>query len=85
MHVRLVAGGHDEDVVVVRVEGPDQLGYAARLRRIELDRFFPELSEEHDLALQMPERAKQLHAELMAWVKDTGAPVPTVPNPKFAP
>ena len=44
-----------------------------------------DLSEKNDLAQKMPEKAKQLHAELMAWVKDTNAPVPTKPNPKFAP
>ncbi|MCP4853001.1 MAG: sulfatase, partial [Fuerstiella sp.] len=41
-------------------------------------------SEKHDLAQKMPEQARQLHAELMAWVKDTNAPVPNKPNPKFA-
>ncbi len=44
-----------------------------------------DLSETNDLAQKMPQKAKQLHAELMAWVKDTGAPVPTKQNPKFAP
>ena len=44
-----------------------------------------DLSEKHDLAQEMPEQAKQLHAELMAWVKDTNAPVPSKTNPKFAP
>ena len=43
-----------------------------------------DLSEKNDLAQKMPEKAKQLHAELMAWVKDTKAPVPNKPNPKFA-
>jgi arylsulfatase A-like enzyme len=42
-----------------------------------------DLSEKNDLAQKMPTKAKQLHAELMAWVKDTNAPVPTKPNPKF--
>jgi arylsulfatase A-like enzyme len=44
-----------------------------------------DLSEKNDLAQKMPQVAKQLHAELMAWVKDTNAPIPTTPNPKFAP
>ena len=44
-----------------------------------------DLSEKHDLAQEMPQRAKQLHAELMAWIKDTKAPVPSKNNPKFAP
>ncbi len=44
-----------------------------------------DLSEKNDLARKMPEKAKRLHAELMAWVKDTKAPVPTQPNPKYAP
>jgi len=43
-----------------------------------------DLSEKNDLARKMPERAVQLHAELMVWVKDTKAPVPNRPNPKFA-
>ena len=43
-----------------------------------------DLSEKNDLAQKMPEQARQLHAELMAWVKDTNAPVPNKPNPKFA-
>ncbi|MGY8771441.1 MAG: sulfatase [Pirellulales bacterium] len=42
-----------------------------------------DLSEKNDLAQKMREKAKQLHAELMAWVKDTNAPVPTKANPKF--
>jgi arylsulfatase A-like enzyme len=44
-----------------------------------------DLSEKNDLAQKMPQKAKQLHGELMAWVTDTDAPVPTKPNPKFAP
>ncbi|MCP4886891.1 MAG: hypothetical protein GY904_09795, partial [Planctomycetaceae bacterium] len=42
-----------------------------------------DLSEKNDLARKMPQKAKQLDAELMAWVKNTNAPVPTKPNPKF--
>jgi hypothetical protein len=42
-----------------------------------------DLSAENDLAQKMPPKAKQLHAELMAWVKDTNVPVPTKSNPKF--
>ena len=44
-----------------------------------------DLSEKNDLAQKMPEKAEQLHAELMTWVKETGAPVPSTPNPRFAP
>ena len=44
-----------------------------------------DLSEKNDLAQTMPQKAKQLHAELMAWVKDTNAPVPTKRNPAFDP
>lgn len=44
-----------------------------------------DLSEKYDIARKMPGKAKRLHAELMTWVKDTMAPVPTIPNPKFAP
>ena len=44
-----------------------------------------DISENNDLAEKMPAKGKQLLAELMAWVKDTNAPVPTKPNPKFTP
>ncbi|MEX0321658.1 MAG: sulfatase [Puniceicoccaceae bacterium] len=44
-----------------------------------------DISEQNDLAKKMPKKAKQLHDELMAWVKETNAPTPTVPNPKFSP
>ena len=44
-----------------------------------------DLSEENDLAEEMPSKARRLHDELMGWVKDTNAPVPTILNPKFAP
>ena len=44
-----------------------------------------DLAEKNDLAREMPEKAKQLHTELMAWVKDTAAPIPTKPNPRFSP
>ncbi len=42
-----------------------------------------DISEKTDLAPKMPQKAKQLRAELMAWVKDTNAPVPTSPNPAY--
>ena len=42
-------------------------------------------AEKNDLAQEMPGKARKLHAELMTWVKNTNAPVPTRPNPKFAP
>lgn len=42
-----------------------------------------DISENNDLALTMPARAKELYAELMAWVEETYAPVPNNPNPKF--
>lgn len=44
-----------------------------------------DLSEKNDLAQKKPTKAKRLHDELMAWVKDTNAPVPAKPNPKFVP
>lgn len=43
-----------------------------------------DISEEHDVAQQMPAKAHELLAELRAWVRDTGAPVPDRPNPAFA-
>ena len=44
-----------------------------------------DVSEKDDLAQKMPKKAEQLLNELMGWVKATSAPVPTRPNPKFAP
>ena len=41
--------------------------------------------ERNGLAKKMPEKAKKLHAELVAWVKNMDAPVPTKSNPKFEP
>ncbi len=41
--------------------------------------------EKNDLSETRPEIAAKLKAELAAWVKETGAPVPNKPNPKFAP
>jgi len=42
-------------------------------------------SESVDLSLQMPELANELQEELRNWWRETGAFVPSVPNPMYAP
>lgn len=42
-----------------------------------------DISEKNDLAKKMPAKAKELHTELVAWVKMTKAPVPSKSNPAF--
>ncbi len=43
---------------------------------IELYNLSDDLSEERDLATQLPERASELHVMLKAWVTETGARIP---------
>ena len=69
---------------VVR-KGDYKLIYYYEYDNYKLFNLRDDLSEENDLAQTMPDKAKQLQDELMAWVKDTNAPVPTKSNPKFAP
>jgi arylsulfatase A-like enzyme len=38
--------------------------------------------EQSDLASELPEKAAELRAELAAWQKATGAPIPSEPNPE---
>lgn len=66
-------------------KGDYKLIYYYEYENYKLFNLSDDLSEKNDLADAMPQKAKQLHAELMTWVKDTGAPVPSKPNPKFAP
>lgn len=65
-------------------KGDYKLIYYYEYQDYKLFNLRDDLSEKNDLAQKMPRKAKQLHAELMTWVKDTNAPVPTKPNPKFA-
>ena len=51
--------------------------------RLELYNLRADLSEQNNLAEQMPERAKQMRAQLHAWRKAVDAQMPTVnPNPR---
>jgi hypothetical protein len=38
--------------------------------------------EQNDLARELPEKTAELRAELTAWQKATGAPIPSEPNPE---
>jgi arylsulfatase A-like enzyme len=42
-----------------------------------------DIGEQNNLATKESAKAKKLLAELHAWVKETNAPVPSVPNPAF--
>ncbi len=49
--------------------------------RLELYNLREDPGERNDLATQMPSKARELHARLVAWRKDVGAKLPT-PNEK---
>ncbi|MEO6740559.1 MAG: sulfatase [Chthoniobacteraceae bacterium] len=51
---------------------------------LELYNLPQDLSEQHNLAAQQPEKVKDLHAKLVAWRKEVGAVMPT-PNSDPAP
>jgi len=53
--------------------------------KIELYNLRQDISEKHNLAARLPDKAKQLHALLRRWREDVGAPVPTEVNPQFDP
>ena len=53
-------------------------------KRFELFNLKDDLSEQHDLAEQMPDKVKELDAKLTAWLKETGAKLPK-PNPDYEP
>jgi len=50
---------------------------------LELYNLKDDIGEKHNLAAQMPEKVRELHAKLQAWREATGAPVPTEPNPAY--
>ena len=52
---------------------------------LELYNTGKDLSETKNLAKKMPEKAKELHEVMLAWRKDTKAPVPTKLNPAYDP
>ena len=54
-------------------------------QRIELYDLVKDPGETNNLALEMPEKARQLHDRLKSWRVETGAPVPDTPNPEFDP
>ncbi len=51
---------------------------------LELYNIPEDISEQHNLAAKNPDKAKELHAKLIAWRKEVGAVMPT-PNPEFNP
>ena len=53
--------------------------------RLELYNIRKDISEKTDLAGEMPEKARELHARLASWRQRVNAPVPTQSNPKFDP
>jgi len=52
---------------------------------LELYNTGKDLSETKNLAKKMPEKAKELHEVMLAWRKETKAPVPTKLNPAYDP
>ncbi|MCB1021688.1 MAG: sulfatase [Acidobacteria bacterium] len=53
-------------------------------KHVELYNLAEDLSEEHDLAASMPEKAEELRAKLHAWREQVGAQDP-LPNPDYNP
>lgn len=52
--------------------------------RLELYNLRDDLGEQTDLAAQMPDKTKELHAKLVAWRNSVAAQMPT-PNPNYLP
>lgn len=50
---------------------------------IELYNLREDIGEKKNLAQELPEKAKQMHAKLVSWRESVHAPVPTEPNPKY--
>ena len=53
--------------------------------RLELYDLNKDKDEGHNLVEREPDRAKALHADLVAWRQRVGAPVPAQPNPAYRP
>ncbi|OVE81282.1 aryl-sulfate sulfohydrolase [bacterium M21] len=53
--------------------------------RLELYNLEADINERRNLATEMPEKAKELHAMLKKWRAEVKAPVPTQLNPKYDP
>ncbi len=52
---------------------------------LELYNLRDDIGEQNNLAKLMPDKAKELHDELIRWRKTIGAPVPTESNPNYDP
>ena len=52
---------------------------------IELYNIDDDISESINLAISMPGKRDELLAELMAWQKETNAPIPKAPNLQYNP
>jgi arylsulfatase A-like enzyme len=52
---------------------------------LELYDLIADPGEKNNLVRTRPEKANQLHEQLMAWRQSTGAPVPTEANPNYDP
>jgi len=52
---------------------------------LELYNLRRDIGESDNLVNTDPGKAKEMHKRLVAWRRATGAPVPTVPNPRFDP
>ena len=53
--------------------------------RLELYNLRDDIGEAKNLATQLPDKARELHAKLVAWRKSINAPMPTPNDPKAAP
>jgi arylsulfatase A len=53
-------------------------------QRLELYNLREDIGEQHDLAGQMADKARELHSRLSAWRREVGAQMPT-PNPAYDP
>jgi arylsulfatase A-like enzyme len=52
---------------------------------LELYNLKKDIGEQHNLAEQMPEKTRKLHAMLKTWRKAVNAPIPTEQNPAYKP
>ncbi|MDB4335068.1 sulfatase [bacterium] len=66
------------------MKGDWKLIYFYEYEKYELYNLATDISEENDLSKSNPDKAKELYGELMKWVKDTDAEIPTKLNPDFA-
>ena len=53
--------------------------------RLELYNLKDDVGETVNLAQVIPEKTKELHADMRAWRKEINAPIPTDPNPAYDP